>query len=146
MRITQEREAIIRSYIRLPRDQWPREEPHVCVAELLDEVEFLHRKLEENMSKQSEMEAHLYQMLNLMGIKVEKEKKLVDDPEPMIVVGTWHEPGAPTIKGTIQAVCSCCEEKVNIAPSSQVVIEQRKKLGHKVIIQCLTCLSKQTNN
>ena len=98
------------------------------------------------MSKQSEIEARLYQMLDLMGVKVEKDQKLAHDPEPMIVVGTQYEPGAPTITGTIQVVCSRCEGKVNIAPSSQTVIDERKKLGHKVIILCLSCLSKQASN
>ena len=36
-----EREAEIRSYLRLPREEWPREEPHKCVAELLDILEVL---------------------------------------------------------------------------------------------------------
>jgi len=36
-----ERETEIRTYLRLPREEWPREEPHRCVAELLDTIEVI---------------------------------------------------------------------------------------------------------
>lgn len=39
--IDKKREAEIRALIRTKRREWPRHEPHACVAELLDEIERL---------------------------------------------------------------------------------------------------------
>jgi len=43
--LTEEREALIRALIRKPLEEWPRHEPHACVAELLDEIERLRAEV-----------------------------------------------------------------------------------------------------